>query len=191
MRIITVVNQKGGSGKTTTAVNLAALLPGSLLVDTDPQGSAAGWCERGEFCDYASEPDPSSLGSLRDVQGYEWVIVDTPPALNSNALKVILKKADFGILPVSASPLEIQSLMQTIPEIKIPYRVLMCRVDGRALREVLAAQKTFRDAGIPVFSAFVRQLRVHERAPHYGIVPQDDNDYVAVVDELQREVKHG
>lgn len=91
-KILAIVNGKGGVGKTTTAVNLASTFCEKqriLLVDADPQGSASWWHQRGDRSlgfDLSQENNPKLLERLRKIEGYDVVIVDTPPALRSEAL---------------------------------------------------------------------------------------------------------
>jgi chromosome partitioning protein len=88
-RIISLVNGKGGVGKTTSAVNLAATLSTTrrkvLLVDTDPQASAAWWSQRGSGLpfDVVTEQDPAYLARLRSIPGVDLIVVDSPPRLDS------------------------------------------------------------------------------------------------------------
>ncbi|NEQ70897.1 MAG: ParA family protein, partial [Symploca sp. SIO2D2] len=143
--IIAIINGKGGVGKTTTSVNLSAALADKkkvLLVDADPQGSATWWVERGGTnmgFDLAQETEPTLLSSLHKIEGYELAVVDTPPALRSEALEVVVSVADYLILPTPPAPMDLAVLIETLREaiapVGVAHRVLLTRVDSRSRKE--------------------------------------------------------
>ena len=205
-RIVAIVNGKGGVGKTTTSVNLAATLAHKikvLLVDADPQASAAWWAERSENgigFDLIRETDPERLTDLRKTKGYDLVMVDTPPSLRSEALAAIVSSADYLVLPTPPAPMDLAVLIETVREavrpIGVAHRVLLTRVDTRSLKEALEAQRTLMDVGIPTCNAFVRAYKAHERAALEGVsitnwrgknAQEAEADYRRVADELQRD----
>lgn len=197
-KIVALVGQKGGIGKTTTTMNMAAMLTRHgrvLVVDTDPQGSSTWWGERvGEDklpFDFAADQDPALLAQLRKL-GHDYVIVDTPGNLqDQEVLQAVLDQADFAIVPMNPEPLTVQPLIRTIRnEIEpreVPYRVLLSKIEGRMTVErksadgpvsELAEWQTLLDESyrLPRFKTAIRMNKAQKMAPLHGKVVTDLTD---------------
>lgn len=124
MYTIALLNQKGGVGKTTLAVNLAAAAHmakrRTLLVDMDMQGSAAEW--------YSARDDKSPLAGLVVVrmdrrltvpkfrelaQGFDVVVLDGPPRLDEVTCSAAVA-ADVVVIPVSPGPFDLWATSSTL-----------------------------------------------------------------------------
>lgn len=172
-QVISVAAGKGGVGKTTTAVNLAAVMAETgrvLLVDADPQdaGSAAWWYGDGEgwTFDLVKDTDPELLSQLRLVDGYDRVVVDTPPRLGSTILRSVASASDLTVCVAAPEGAELVAAIQTMNEVPAgsACKVLLTQVDSRSLAEAIDAQNTLLAAGVPAFGAFIRLYKAHKRA---------------------------
>ncbi len=129
--IISVANQKGGVGKSTVAFNLAAALAkrrfSVFVVDADPQGTVAMWAKArarqdknmvGIDIDFTDSPwPPEKILTLSNEDRYDFIIIDCGPA-NNKVMRATLVVADLVIIPVSPSPLDINSALSTIKLIR-------------------------------------------------------------------------
>jgi len=118
--IISTVNQKGGVGKTTVAINLADALAREnnrvLLIDADPQKSIMSWTGRpGEIAFEIQHlsGDEVVSSSRRNRKKFDHIIIDSPPILNDTTLSV-LRETDLAVIPVGPSPLDMWSVKETI-----------------------------------------------------------------------------
>ncbi len=118
--VISLINQKGGVGKTTTAINLASALSARklrvLMVDADPQGSVLQWQSTGANREFdvvqLSAPDlRAQIGN--HLPGFDHVVIDSPPAL-SHISQEIAASSDLAIIPIAPSSLDIWASRETI-----------------------------------------------------------------------------
>jgi chromosome partitioning protein len=113
------VNQKGGVGKTTVSVNLAAELAeygATLLLDADPQKSATGWVSRAPN-DKPYPAEVRSANSAEDILAlhtldFAYVVIDGPPSLESPRMDASLQVADLALVPVTPSVIDLTSMVE-------------------------------------------------------------------------------
>ncbi len=122
--IISILNQKGGVGKTTLSINLhrELILSGreTILVDTDPQGTARDYnaMGNGEFFNVIGLDRASLHKDIKTVQKkYDWIILDGAPRLEEMAVAAI-KCSDIVLIPVQPSPLDIWGTSDLVELIK-------------------------------------------------------------------------
>jgi chromosome partitioning protein len=131
-RIISVCNQKGGCGKTTVTMALASAFAARgnrvLVIDGDPQGSALIWSTNAP----EGTPFPATVISLaaarknlpgevrKHVMSYDVVVIDCPPAVESDFAQASLMIADVALVPLIPSPPDVAAVA---PFIKLVQQV--------------------------------------------------------------------
>ena len=129
MPVVAIVNQKGGTGKTTLSINLASafseLYP-TLLLDSDPQGNALDWADSRSTPQmnlYASESPSGDL--TREVRSlarsYDWTIIDRPPGFGRVSAEAV-RVADIVLIPSKPSPFDVWACADIVEAVKARQR---------------------------------------------------------------------
>src|SRR5690606_21020287 len=123
MKVIAVLNQKGGAGKTTIATHLARALQldgaDVLLVDSDPQGSARDWAavREDQPVTVVGIDSPTMEGDVMAIGPRDFVVIDGARQAADLAVSAI-KAADFVLIPVQPSPYDIWATADLVDLVK-------------------------------------------------------------------------
>lgn len=197
MKIITVTGFKGGVGKSTAAIHIAAYLSSygkTLLVDGDPNHTAVAWSHRGNL----PFEVVTSHQSMKAVSGKDWIIFDTPARPNSEDLAELITGCDLLVLPTSPDIVSILPMMDTIKALgKATYQTLISIVPPKPSKDGEAAQTELREAGYPVFDTMIRRSVAFTKAAVAGVTVRDLDDprlaaawedYNALGDEIREKL---
>ena len=194
--IISVINLKGGSGKTTTAMALATAAArhgrNVSVLDTDPQGDATTWAgdaeDAGESMPFAV--DSANIGKLKRLRktmpDNELVVIDCAPA--GNVVDVACDVADFVIVPATQGPFELSHALETAESLDAagkPYALLLLKVENNKLAG--NAVNLIRERGVSVFDASVPK-RVGMQKVIGHAFPSNLNGYEDVYIELEEAI---
>ena len=181
--ILGVLSQKGGVGKTTLSLNIAAhhAMQGRrvLVVDADPQGSALTWStmrERSPLFPVVGMAKPSLHRDLPTIAAdYDLTVIDGAPRVNDLGRAAILA-SDLVLIPVQPSPFDVWAADDTVQLVReaqqfkeglrAAFAINRKIVNTAIGRDVAAA---FADAPYPVLSATVGQRVVFAESAGQGL----------------------
>lgn len=197
--VIGLLNQKGGVGKTTLSVGLAAELARRgnqvLLIDADPQGSALDWAAAREgepLFPVIGLPRATVHKEIRQVgQGYDYVLIDGPPRVTDLARSAIMA-SDVVLVPVQPSPYDLWAANEVVELTKeagiykenlktafVINRKIANTAIGRDATEALSGYD------IPAFAASITQRVVFAEAVAHGLAVYEVDETGRAAAEMQ------
>lgn len=186
-KVIAVVNQKGGSGKTTLSMQLAGSLArrkqSVLVIDADPQATAT----RCAAAATDESPFPAAVVGMgaannkvhrevsKFIDKYDFIIIDTPPAAEAQVTQSSLLIADLALIPVIPSPYDLWATVQikqaieaakTINEnLQVRLVINQCQPNTTLAKDSMDVLPEF---GLDVCKTYLRQRTVYRQSAAFG-----------------------
>ena len=177
--IVTIASFKGGVGKTTTAVHLAAYLANqstTLLIDGDPNRSATRWAERGGL--------PFQVVDERKAAKYarkaEHIVIDTQARPEQEDLEALADGCDRLIIPCTPDALALDAMMLTVKALhqlgSDKYRILLTIIPPNPSKDGEEAKKMLSEAGLPILKSGIRRYAAFKKAALEGTIVSEISD---------------
>jgi chromosome partitioning protein len=175
MSIIAIVGNKGGTGKTTLSLNLAAGLAsrGSVvIVDADPQQSAYQWRLVGKDDSVLPAVVAAAIGlektvrALRDV--HDHVVIDCPPSIKASQTEQALRLAEHALIPVQPSPIDLWAtthIARVVEKLRLVNPglralIVMSQMEPRTTLSRLMPEAA-AELDLPVAASALRRRSIH------------------------------
>ncbi len=178
--IVTVTSYKGGVGKTTTAVHLAAYLntlAPTLLLDGDATKNATAWSLRGNGLPFRVASIDQAAKLAKD---FRHIVIDTGQRPSIDDLKAAAEGCDLLVIPTVPAALDIDGLGQTIRALTqlgaANYRVLLTRVPPDAAKDAIQLRELLSGFKAPVFKTEIPRLKAYEKAAASGTTAEHVED---------------
>ncbi|MBV8909994.1 MAG: AAA family ATPase [Gammaproteobacteria bacterium] len=201
MQRIVVLNPKGGSGKTTIAINLASYLASRghrpVLMDHDPQGSSTRWVRKRQpsqapvhvIAAFEKDGRTTRAFQLRVPGEATHLIVDTAAALEPRHLPEMTRDADKVIVPVLPSDIDINACSNCVRDLLLVAKIKRDEnrlgvIANRIRRNTLIYQALIRflhTLGVPIV-ATLRDSQNYVRAAQLGVGLHEMKSYVVQED---------
>src|SRR3954463_7724118 len=206
MQRIVVLNPKGGSGKTTLAINLAAFFAArgdaTVLIDHDPQGSSTRWLKKRKppqmaihsIAAFERDSRSTRAWQMRIPDGTDKIIVDTPAAVDPRALPEFTRDASKIVVPVLPSDIDIHAASRCIADLLLVAKIKRAEnrigvIANRVRKNTLMFQALMRfleKLDIPII-ATVRDSQNYVRAAEQGVGIHEMKAYTVKEDLAQWE----
>jgi chromosome partitioning protein len=177
--IVTVASYKGGVGKSTTAVHLAAFLQGrgsTVLIDGDPNRSVTNWSKRGGL-PFAVVDERQAARAARE---FDHLVIDTQARPGRDDLEALAAGCDLLIVPTTPDAMALDALMLTVEalrELKADrFKILLTVVPPKPSRDGEEARAIITEAGLPIFVGWVRRAVAFQKAALAGVAVSEVKD---------------